>query len=206
MPVKSILTGLVLFLVVSQARAEYRTVLVQVKQDQDKKASVTIHSDEKKEQKSAVSVDEAVKVIAEMKGWGSTVGVYVTSDRGGPRADLKKLLGAINDNAWLELEYFGRDFPKVVGDHFLKAAKDLQFHPSATAKDLKIELTTAAKATTPHKAIYLTVKVTNRSSDEILTGVTREWGGEKGPPRWPGAAHRPRWLGRLRDFRLPEVT
>lgn len=63
--------------------------------------------------------------------------------------------------------------------------KDLQFHPSATATDLKIELMTAAKATRPHKAIYLTVKVTNRSSDEILTGIAREWGGGKGPAKLP---------------------
>jgi hypothetical protein len=123
-PVKPILAALALLLVVSQAHAEYRTVLVQVKQDKDKKASVTIYSDEKKDQKSAVSADEAVKVIGDMKGWGSSVGVYVTSDRGIPRDDLKKVLGAINDNRWLELEYFGREVPKVVGDHFLKGEAD----------------------------------------------------------------------------------
>ena len=40
---------------------------------------------------------EAVKVIGEMKGWGSQVGVYVTSDRAIPRAELKKLLAAADD-------------------------------------------------------------------------------------------------------------
>jgi hypothetical protein len=118
--VKAILAGLAFLLVVSQAHAEYRTVLIQVQQDKDKKVSVTIHSDEKKEQKSAASVDEAVKVIGDMKGWGSAVGVYVTSDRGIRSDDLKTVLGAILDNSRLDLVYFGREVPKVVGDHFLK--------------------------------------------------------------------------------------
>jgi hypothetical protein len=111
---------LALLLVVSQAHAESRTVLVQVKQDKDKKASVTIYSDEKKEQRSAVSVDEAVRVIGDMKGWGSSVGVYVTSDQSVSRSNSKRLLAAINDNPWLQLEYLGHEVPKVVGDHFLK--------------------------------------------------------------------------------------
>jgi uncharacterized protein (TIGR03066 family) len=120
---KLILAGLAVLVVVSQTHAEYRTVLVQVKQDKDKKASVAIHSDEKKEQKSAVSVDDAVKVIGEMKGRGSQVGVYLSPDRAVPGADLKKLLAAVNDNPWLDLEYFGREVPKVVADHFLKAVQ-----------------------------------------------------------------------------------
>jgi uncharacterized protein (TIGR03066 family) len=133
---KLILAGLAVLLVVSQTRAEYRTVLVQVKQDQDKKASVTIHSDEKKEQKSAVSVGDAVKVIGKLKGWGSQVGVYVTSDRAIPGADLKKLLSAVLDNSWLELEYFGHEIPKVVADHFLKAAEGPR-HPAQKPRELK---------------------------------------------------------------------
>jgi hypothetical protein len=119
---KLIFAGLAVLLVVSQTNAEYRTVFVQVKQNQDKKASVTIRSDEKKEQRTGVSVDDAVKVIAAMKGWGSQVGVYVTSDRAISGADLKKLLSGILDNPWLQLEYFGRKIPKVIADHFLKAA------------------------------------------------------------------------------------
>jgi uncharacterized protein (TIGR03066 family) len=122
---KPILAGLVVLLVVSQARAEYRTVLIQLKQGPDKKASVTIHSDEKQEQKSAASVDDAVKVIGAMRGWGSQVGLYITSDRAIPSADLKKLLAAVLDNPWLQLEYFGHATPKVVADHFLKAAPGL---------------------------------------------------------------------------------
>jgi hypothetical protein len=118
----SILAAVAVFLVVAQAHAEYRTVLVQIKQDKDKNISVTIYSDEKKEQKTDVSVDDAAKVIGAMEGWGSQVGVYVVSAQGTPRAHLKKLLVALSGNPWLELEYFGREAPKVVADHFLKAS------------------------------------------------------------------------------------
>jgi hypothetical protein len=135
-PVTPMLAGLALLLVVSQTHAEYRTVLVQVKQDKDKKTSVAIHSDEKKEQKSAVSVDDAVKVIGEMKGWGSQVGVYIASDRSIPGADLKKLLAEVSDNPWQDLEYFGREVPKVVADHFLKVAVG-PFLPAQKPRELK---------------------------------------------------------------------
>jgi hypothetical protein len=118
--VTPILCGLALLLVVAQTHAEYRTVLIHVKQDKDKKPSVSIYSDEQRDQKSAVSVAEAVKVLSAMQGWRSSVGVYVTSDGKMSRADLKQLLVAITDNGWLDLVYFGDEIPKVVGDHFLQ--------------------------------------------------------------------------------------
>jgi hypothetical protein len=111
--------ALALLVSTSAARAEYRTVLVRVKKGKDNTALVTVYSDEKKEQKSAITVEEAVKVISGMKGWCSAVGVYVASDRGVSRPDLKQLFTAVNDNVWLNLEYFGGEVPKVVGDHFL---------------------------------------------------------------------------------------
>src|SRR5215469_14903723 len=120
---RRILAGLTVLVLVVQAHAEYRTVFIQVKQDKEKKASVTIHSDEKKEQKSAASVVDAVKVIGEMKGWRSQVGVYITAERTIPGADVKRLLAAVNDNLWLDLEYFGREIPTIVEDHFLKTAQ-----------------------------------------------------------------------------------
>lgn len=121
---KTTLTGLFLLIVVSPAYAEYRTVLVLLKQDKDKKVSVTIHSDVKTEQKSAASVEDAIKVIGEMKGWGSSVGIYITADRGLARDVRNKLFAAIDDNAWLNLEHFGREVPKVVRNHFLRSTQD----------------------------------------------------------------------------------
>ncbi|MBM3995283.1 MAG: hypothetical protein FJ303_14190 [Planctomycetes bacterium] len=119
---KPVLAGLTLFLIAAQAHAEYRTVLIQIKHGKDRRLSVSIYSDEKKEQRSAISVDEAVKLLKAMQGWGSSVGVYVTSDGRIPSPELKKLLVAITDNAWLDLVYYGNEVPRVVGDHFLKAA------------------------------------------------------------------------------------
>ncbi len=166
--VKRTLVGLAFFFAVAQLHAESRTVLVVVKQEKDKKASVTIYSDEKKEQKSAVAVDEAAKVIGEMKGWGSAVGVYVTSDRGVARADVKKLLDAINDNLWLELQYFGREVPKIVADHFLKTARDVNFLPGVRPSELKVELAPGTKIVGKGR-LELPVKVTNNSPRDIKT-------------------------------------
>jgi hypothetical protein len=119
---KPLVVGLTLLLSAGQANAEYRTVLIQVKQDKDRKTVVTISSDEAKERKSGISPDEAAKVIAGMRGWGSAVGVYVVSERDVARGDQKKLLAAISDNFWLDLVSSGREVPKHVRDHFLKPA------------------------------------------------------------------------------------
>src|SRR5262249_26155637 len=107
---KGIVAALALLTLVSQARADSRSVLVQVKQGQDRKVLVTIHSDDAAERKSAAAVDEAVKAIADMKSWGH-VGVYVVAEGNVSSDDLKKLLGAVIDNPWLDLEYFGRMVP-----------------------------------------------------------------------------------------------
>jgi hypothetical protein len=112
---------LALLFATAAARAEYRTVLIQLKKDKGGKTVVAIHSDDNKERKKAATVDEAARAIAGMKGWGSMVGAYVQSDRGMPRGDVKKILGAVLDNARLDLRHFGPDVPHVVGDHFLKA-------------------------------------------------------------------------------------
>jgi uncharacterized protein (TIGR03067 family) len=113
--------------------------------------------------------DEALK---ELKRLLATYGAEMEAST---RKDYEKRLKAAEGEAPLEAEGAKKG-----------AAVDLQFHPSATATDLKIELTTAAKATRPHKAIYLTVKVSNLSSNEILTGIAREWGGGKAPAKLPG--------------------
>jgi hypothetical protein len=119
-PAKLTLAGLALLLVVAQTGADDRMVLVQVKGEKDKKVSVTIYSDQQEERQSAISVDEAVKRIAEMKSWGKC-DVYVTSDGCAWRGDVKKLLAAIIDNYWLNLEYFGHEAPKKVAGNFLQA-------------------------------------------------------------------------------------
>jgi hypothetical protein len=116
------IASLALLLAVSQARAECRTVLIQVKQEMGR-ASITIHSDDKKDRRSSVSLPEAVKAIKGMTGWGSSVGVYVTSDKGVRQEDLKKLFDAIEGNFWLDLTQSGGEIPKHLRDHFLKDGK-----------------------------------------------------------------------------------
>jgi hypothetical protein len=100
--------------------AEYRTVLIQIKQGKDNQIAVTIHSDEKKEQQKDVSVDEAARVVSEMVGWGSGVGVYIVREKGFGHPSEKKLLAAVVNNLWLDLVYLGNEVPKHVGDHFLR--------------------------------------------------------------------------------------
>ena len=87
--VKLIVIAVALLFPVSQARADSRTVLVQVKQSPDSKDLVTIHSDDASERKSAVSVDEAVKALTDMKSFGH-VGVYVVTEGPRPRRRLEK--------------------------------------------------------------------------------------------------------------------
>lgn len=98
-------------------QAESRSVLVLL-QREEKTTTVTIYSDEKKEQRSAVGVEEGAKVIAAMVGWGSTVGVFVVAEPGVARADRAKLSAAIDGNGWLELSYLGPEVPKFPGDYF----------------------------------------------------------------------------------------
>jgi hypothetical protein len=121
---KPILASLLLLSIASQARAEYRTVLIQITQDKEEKTVVTIYSDDKRDQKSGVAVGEAVETIEKMTGWGSAVGVYVTSDGRTPPADLKKLLVAILDHGVLDLKTFGCEPPKSIRDYFLGQAGD----------------------------------------------------------------------------------
>jgi hypothetical protein len=83
---------------------------------------VSIDSDVKEERRKEVTVEEAAKVVAGMKGWGSAVGVYILADGVGSFAN-KPLLKALCDNAWLELVYLGPDLPKHLTEHFSRLEK-----------------------------------------------------------------------------------
>jgi hypothetical protein len=119
-PVQAVLIGFVFVWIAGPARAESRTVLIQIKQDGEKRSVVTIHSDDAKERRSTIAVDEAVKVVTDMRGWGSSVGIYISFDHNVPRESRRALLAAINTNIWLDLQYFGPGIPQEVGDHFLR--------------------------------------------------------------------------------------
>jgi hypothetical protein len=135
----TIIAGMVLVLFAGSARAESRTVLIRIKPDKDQKPLVTIYSDAKTEQKSSISVEEAIKVIAVMKGWGSSVGVYIWTESRLPGDARGKLFKAIDDNVWLVLEYFGRQSPKTIADYFIKdEPKTTKPEPSPAPKEVGI--------------------------------------------------------------------
>jgi hypothetical protein len=102
------------------ALAEGRSVLVVLAHDRDGQVTAAVHSDDKKDARKEASVGEACKAVAAMTGWGSTVRVYVVTDRPLARADRKALFDAIDGNHWLDLAFYGREAPKNLADHFLK--------------------------------------------------------------------------------------
>jgi hypothetical protein len=112
--------GFALIVTAFQARAESRSVLVVVSHDKDGNAKVSIHSDDKMDRREAVTVDAACKTVVDMKGWGSTVNVFIVTDRVLARKDRKALFDTIDANHWLDLSYYGREAPKNLTDHFLK--------------------------------------------------------------------------------------
>jgi hypothetical protein len=106
---------------VSQARGEYRSILILVTHARDAKPQVTIRSDLKDEQQESISVDQACKLIKKMVGSVSSVEVSVVLEGGLAGRDAEKLLKAIFDNGWLTLGYLGPDMPKGLPAIPLKA-------------------------------------------------------------------------------------
>jgi hypothetical protein len=102
------------------ALAESRSVLLVATHDKDGKVTVTIHSDDRPDRRDAVTVAEACQSVAAMKGWGSSVNVYVVADRKLERKDRKALFDAVDANHWLDLSYYGPEAPKSLAEHFLK--------------------------------------------------------------------------------------
>jgi hypothetical protein len=126
------------------AVAENRSVLVVVTHDKDGTAAVAVHSDDAADRRAAAPVGEACKAVAGMKGWGSTVRVYVVTDRPLARKDRKALFDAIDANAWLDLSYYGGEAPKALADHFLKPAKRVEA-PAAGGDDTPAAVEQAAR-------------------------------------------------------------
>jgi hypothetical protein len=114
-----VIPAVLIALLTPSARAESRSVLVLVTQPKDQ-TLVTIHSDDKQDWRNGVTVDEACKAIAGIKGWGSVVTIFVATDRAMPRKERKALFDAIDANGVLGLMYYGTETPKHLSDYFLK--------------------------------------------------------------------------------------
>ena len=83
---------------------------------------MSIYSDVKEDLKQEVSIAEAVPVIAEIKGWGSGVGVYVTYTTNIPGGELRKILVPVCENHTLDLISYGKaaDLPERIKQALVK--------------------------------------------------------------------------------------
>ena len=170
-PVAVFLAGLVLILFAGSAQAESRSVLIRIETGQDQKARVTIYSDEKAERKASISIAEAVQVIAGMKGWGSSVNVYLWTEGRLPHAAHNQLFQAIDDNPWLDLAFFGREAPKTIVANFIR--ERLEPAPEPREAGIYHQLHTRAELPTPG------TMVTSPKDKDIVyyfTNRLRMWG------------------------------
>ncbi len=99
------------------ARAELRTIALDVHQTKDKTVKVSMYSDVKEERQKDLSVAEATKILKKAKGWGSSVEVAVVT-RAGDLSAYLPLLQAISDNIWLDLVILKRK--DGLGERILK--------------------------------------------------------------------------------------
>ncbi|HJZ53760.1 MAG TPA: hypothetical protein VKE74_02320 [Gemmataceae bacterium] len=158
----------------ASALAESRSVLVVVAHDTDGKAKVTIYSDDKQDSRDAVTVEEACKAVAGMKGWGSTVGVYLVTDRPLSRKDRKALFDAVDANDWLDLSYYGREAPKNLADHFLKPEETGDWQPVEVVAftdfdDLEVKLSGKA-----HKAFLVGLRPLREGDKDRLEQLRKD--------------------------------
>ncbi|MGB0579570.1 MAG: hypothetical protein ACPGVU_07710 [Limisphaerales bacterium] len=85
------------------ARAEYRTIAIEVHRAANQPAQVNIHSDVTPEKKHGISITEAAVILRKARGWGSAVGVAMVTS-GIDSSSCKPLVIAIAQNDWSELE------------------------------------------------------------------------------------------------------
>jgi hypothetical protein len=156
---KALLSLAAVLAVSAPALAESRSVLIVVTHDKDGMATVSVYSDDARDRRTAVTVGEACKAVAGMKGWGSAVGVYVVTDRAMARKDRRALFDAIDDNLWLDLTSYGTETPKHLAEYFLKRIKAPEVGgddgPGAVEKAARRGADTAAADITAGRPVIL---------------------------------------------------
>ena len=100
------------------ARAELRTIALDVHQAKGKSVLVSMYSDVKEEKQKDISVAEATEILKKSKGWGSSVEVAIITDGNVDLSVYLPLLQTIADNAWLDLAIL--KLRRGMGDHILK--------------------------------------------------------------------------------------
>jgi hypothetical protein len=161
---KSVLTLAALVALAVPVLAESRSVLVVVTHDKAGKATVAIHSDDQADRREAATVDEALKAVERMRGWGSVVSVAVVTDRPLSPMNRKALFDAIDGNGMLELDHYGREAPKNLADHFLKGGWQLT--------------TTAAGPLPAGRPVPLTLTLKNTTREPLVYGEVTAAGHE----------------------------
>lgn len=89
-------------LVPAVAQAESRSIAIEVSRGPNNSTRVTIHSNLESEKKVETSVADAVTVLKDATGWGSSVFVVIVTD-GTKLRNYISLLDAIAENPWLDL-------------------------------------------------------------------------------------------------------
>ena len=85
------------------AHCELRTIAIEVNNTENNEIKVTIYSDVESENKADLTVDAAVEILKNAKGWGSSVFVAMIVDDRLRLQEYKSLIDAISENAWLDL-------------------------------------------------------------------------------------------------------
>ena len=117
---KTVLLFSLIFLCSVSAQAELRIIGVQVTRDAESKVHLSISSDVAKEQKKGVTIEQAVIILREAEGWGSSVMVGIVAHRV-PLKDYLPLLKAISENPILELAFVEGAKPTFINENIKKS-------------------------------------------------------------------------------------
>jgi hypothetical protein len=100
------------------ARAELRSIALDVHQAKDKSVQVSMYSDVKEEKQKDISVAKATEILKKSKGWGSAIEVAIITDGNVDLSVYLPLLQAIANNTWLDLAILKPR--RGMGDRILK--------------------------------------------------------------------------------------
>jgi hypothetical protein len=101
------------------AFAETRIIGVQIQKATNGVMQLAISSDVKEEDRANLTMDQAITILQNAKGWGSTVLVGVEA-HGLRLSEYLPLLKTISESAWLELTFVEGRKPDFIFDNIKK--------------------------------------------------------------------------------------
>ena len=99
--------------------AETRIIAVQITRATNAEIRVSIHSDEKEENKTDLTIEQANTILQNAKGWGSTVLVGVIA-HDVPLREYLPLLKTISENVWFQLALVEGEGPDFIRENIRK--------------------------------------------------------------------------------------